>query len=68
MSAVDEIVDPTDLENKSHQLVNSLAFETSVFLALPFFPLKPILNISCGFISSSSRECGSLGTLSVFLL
>lgn len=44
------------LEDKSHQLVSSLAFETC-FLALTFSSSKKILDLSRGFVSSSSSEC-----------
>lgn len=48
------------LEGKSHQLVSSLAFETC-FLALTFSSPKKILDLSHGFVSSSSSECWSPG-------
>lgn len=54
-------VDLKELQNKSHQLVNASAFEISVFLPRLFSPLKAILNMPCGFISSSSRECSFPG-------
>lgn len=68
INGIDQVVDPKDLQNNNHQLVNLSAFETSVFLPCRFSPLKQFQTFYVVSFLYLLENVSSLGTILVYLL